>query len=45
MHRDLATSSEVNAARSVEDPGKLREPVAIAPRRYGRELVAEVLRE
>jgi hypothetical protein len=45
MHGDLATSSKVDAASSVKEPGELREAVAIAPRRYARELVAEVLRE
>jgi hypothetical protein len=45
MNRHLPSASEVHAAGRVEETGKLREPVALAPRRDRRELVAEILRE
>jgi hypothetical protein len=35
----------MDAAGRVEETGELREAVAIAARRYPRELVTEVLRE
>jgi hypothetical protein len=42
---DLAAASQMDAAGGVKEPGELREPVALAPRRDCRELGSEVLRE
>jgi hypothetical protein len=42
---DLAATSQVDAARGVEQPRQFGEPVALAARRDRGELAAEVLRE
>ena len=45
VDRDLAAAAQVHAARDVEEPRELGEPVAVRVGRDRRELVAEVLRE
>jgi hypothetical protein len=45
MDGNLTAAPEVDAARRVEEPGELGQPIAFAPRRDRGELVAEILRE
>jgi hypothetical protein len=45
MNGHLATSTEMDTAGRVEETRELRQPVAVAPRGYPGELVAEVFRE
>ena len=45
VERDLAASTEVQAARGMRETRELGEPVALLPRHDPRELVPEVLRQ
>jgi hypothetical protein len=45
VNGNFAPPLQVDAARRVEETRELGQAVAIAPRRYARELVAEILRE